>query len=158
MSFNFTPLTDASVPLSRKPQIASLIAKEAFMTVLAKYTNFADLFSSGLVFKLPKHTRINNHTIELKHNYQPPYGPMYSLKPVEFETLKAYIEANLANRFIILSKSSVITLIIFDRKLNGFFWLCVDYKDLNNLTIKNWYPLTLIEGLSNRLNKTKQFT
>lgn len=78
MSFNFTPLTDASVHPSCRPQIASLIAKEAFITVLAKYPNFADLFSSDLVFKLPKHTGINNHTIELKHNYQPSYGPMYS--------------------------------------------------------------------------------
>lgn len=58
-------LFDASVHLSYKLQIAGLIAKKAFTKVFAKYTDFADVFSLDLVFKLFEHTRINNHAIGL---------------------------------------------------------------------------------------------
>ena len=50
---------------SRRPQISGLIAEEAYTKVFAKYSNFADVFSPDLAFKLPKHTVINDYTIEL---------------------------------------------------------------------------------------------
>ena len=116
-----------NVYLSQRPQIFGLIAKEASTKVLAKYSNFADNFSLDLASELPKHTKINDHAIELVDGQQPPYGPIYSLGPVELETLKAYIETNLANRFIKPSKSPVGDPILFNQKLNRSFWLCVDY-------------------------------
>lgn len=61
-------------------------------------------------------TWINNHAIKLVDGQQLPYGPIYSLEPLELETLKAYIETNLANEFIKLSKSSTDIPILFDRK------------------------------------------
>ena len=71
--------------------------------------------------ELPKHTEINDHVIELVDGKQPPYRPIYSLKPVELETLKAYIKTNLANGFIRPSKSPVGTSILFDQKSDSFF-------------------------------------
>ena len=50
---------------SRRPQISGLIAEEAPTKVSAEYLDFADVFSPDLASKLPKHTRINNHAIEL---------------------------------------------------------------------------------------------
>ena len=109
-----------STPLNIRPQISGLIAKETPTKVSTKYLDFANIFSPDLAYKLPKHTRINNHAIKLVNSYQQPlYRPIYSLKPVELETLKAYIETNLANRFITLSKSSAGAPILFDRKLDG---------------------------------------
>ena len=96
--------------------------------------------------------------MELVDSQQPPYGPIYSLRPVELETLKAYIEINLANRFIRPSKSPAGAPILFDQKSNGSFQLCVDYQDLNNLTIKNRYLLLLIGKLVDRLKRATQFT
>ena len=122
---------------SRKPQISGLIAKEALTKISAKYSNFANVFSLDLASKLRKHTKINNHTIKLVNSQQPSYGPIYSLELVKLETLKIYIETNLANDFISLSKLPASTLILFDQKSNGFFLLCVGYQGLNNLTIKN---------------------
>ena len=52
---------------------------------------------------------------------------MYSLRPVELETLKAYIETNLANGFIRLSKSPAGAPILFDQKSDGFLRLYVNY-------------------------------
>ena len=43
---------------------------------------------------------MNDHAIKLKEDKQPLFSPIYSLKPVELETLKIYIKINLANDFI----------------------------------------------------------
>ena len=77
---------------------------------------------------------------------------------MELETLKAYIETNLANRFIKSSKSPAGAPILFDRKSDCFFRLCVNYWDLNNLIIKNRYPLPLIRESSDKLRRAKKFT
>ena len=98
----------------RRLQIAGLIAKKAFTIVFAKYANFTDVFSLNLVSKLSKYIEINNHAIKLVNSQQPIYGPIYSLKPVEFEALKAYIETNLANRFMKSFKLPENTLIFFN--------------------------------------------
>ena len=50
--------------------------------------------------KLLKNTGINKYAIELQDGKHPPYGPIYSLKPVELETLKTYIRTHLKTRFI----------------------------------------------------------
>ena len=64
--------------------------------------------------ELPEYTGINDHAIELKKGKQPFFGLIYSLGPVELETLKTYIETNLANGFIWPSKSPIGALILFD--------------------------------------------
>ena len=77
---------------------------------------------------------------------------------MELETLKAYIVTNLANGFIRSSKSSAGTPILFDRKSDGSLWLCIDNQGLDNLTIKNRYPLPLIGELLDRLGRARRFT
>ena len=135
-----------------------MIAKESLTKVPTKYSDFADICSSDLAFELFEHTRINNHTIELVHGQQSSYRPIYSLGPVKLETLKAYIETNLANKFIRPSKSSADTPILFDQKSYGSLRLYVDYWGLNNLIIKNRYLLSLIGESLDSLGRAKQFT
>ncbi len=143
---------------SKRAQIAHLKADEAPTKVPSKYADFADVFSPKLNAELPKHTGINDHTIELVDDWQPPYGTIYSLGPVELETLKAYIKNNLANGFIRPSRSPAGALILFDKKLDGSIRLCVDYRGLNNLTIKNWYLLPLVGELFDWLGRARRFT
>ena len=159
-----TPLTSfESAPLNIhlfwRPQISGLIAKEIPTKVSTQYSDFVNVFSLDLASKLSKHTGINDHAIKLVNGYQqPPYRPIYSLRPIELETLKAYIKTNLANGFIKLSKFLADTPILFDQKSDGSFWLYVNYWGLNNLTIKNRYSLPLIGESLNRLGRAKQFT
>ena len=94
-------------------QIAGLIAKEAPTKISTKYKDFADLFSPDLMSKLSEHTEINNHAIELKN----------------------------ANRFIKPSKSPAIASIFFDWKSDRYLCLYANYRGLNNLIIKNRYPI-----------------
>ncbi len=122
---------------SKRAQIAYLKMDKAPTKVFGKYADFIDIFSPKLVVKLPEYTEINNHTIELVDDWQLLYNPIYSMRSVKLEILKAYIKNNLANDFIEPSKSPVGTLIFFDKKPNGSFRWYVDYRGLNNLTIKN---------------------
>ena len=108
--------------------------------------------------ELPENTGINKHAIELVEGKQTPYGSIYSLGPMELEMLKVYIETHLKTGFIRPSKSPTGTPILFDKNPDGSLQLCVDYRGLNNLTIKNWYPLLLIGESLDRLNCGRSFT
>ncbi len=77
---------------------------------------------------------------------------------MELETLKTYIETHLKTGFIRPSKSPADAPILFDKKPDGSLRLCVDYRGLNNLTIKNRYPLPLIGKSLDRLGRAKRFT
>ena len=121
------------------------MANEALTSIPPEYSDFANVFSLELASKLSKHTGINDHAIELVDDQQPSYVPIYSLGPVELEILKTYIKTNLANGFIKFFKSLARASILFDKKSNGSFQICVDYQGLNNLTIKNRYLLPLVK-------------
>lgn len=153
-----TITSEMNIHLACQAQIAFLKAEEASVTVPTEYSDYADVFSEKLAAVLPEHTKINSHAIDLKKGKQPPYGPIYSPGPVELETLKTYIETNLANSFIRLSKSPTGAPILFDRKSDGSLRLCVNYRGLNNFNIKNRYLLPLIDESLDRLGRTKRFT
>lgn len=94
---------------------------------------------------------------QLKANSSP-YGPIYSLGLIELETLKVYIKTHLKIGFIWPSEFLVGAPIILDKQSDSSLYLYIDYQDLNNLTIKNWYPLPLIGKFLDRLGCAKQFT
>ena len=108
--------------------------------------------------ELPKNTDINEHVIELIESKQPPYKPVYSLGPLRLEMLKAYIQTHLKTRFILPSKSPAGTPILFNKNPHGSLRLCVNFWGLNNLTIKNRYPLPLIGKSLDQLGCAKWFT
>ena len=131
------PLAGMAIHPSQEAQISALIQDEASTKVPSKYADYADVFSFDLTMELPENIGINKHTIELQDGKQPPYGPIYNLRPVELETLKIYIKIHLKTRFIRPFKSPASAPILFNKKSYGSFWLCVNYRGLNNLTIKN---------------------
>lgn len=108
--------------------------------------------------ELSKNTGINKNIIQLIEDNQPLYEPIYTLSLIELETLKGYIKTHLKIVFIWLSKFLTSASIFFDKKPDGSFYLCINYRDVNNLTIKNWYPLTQIEKFFDRLDWAKRFT
>lgn len=118
-------------------QIWLLKVKEALTLIPAKYSDYTDIFLSEFTVEIPEYISINDYSIKLKENKQPLYSIIYSLRPLELETLKAYIKINLTNSFIKPSKSPSRVLIFFDCKPNRSFCLCVNYCGLNNLIIKN---------------------
>ena len=69
--------------------------------------------------------------------------------------LKDYLDKALSNGQIRYFKSLIKALILFIPKKNGFLYLYIDYKAFNKLTIKNRYPLLLINKILAKLNKAK---
>ena len=151
-SLNLTP----GIHPDMAAQIASLLSEE--VKIPDKYSDFTDVFSKEKALVLPERTKLNEHAIDLEDGKQPPYGPIYSLGPVELETLKIYIETYLKTGLIRPSKSPAGAPIFFDKKPDGSLHLCVDYWGLNNLTIKNRYLLPLIGESLDRLGRAKRFT
>ena len=77
---------------------------------------------------------------------------------MELETLKKYLKDNLSKKFIRHSFSLAGAPVLFVKKADGSLRLCVDYRGLNEITVKNWYPLPLIQETLARLSQAKWFT
>ena len=146
----------SGIHLDRKAQIAFLFTKK--VKISDEYSDFTDVFSEEKALVLPECTKLNEYAINLEDSKQPPYGLIYSLDLEELETLKTYIETHLKIGFIRPSKSPAGAPILFDKKPDGSLRLWVDYWGLNNLTIKNRYPLPLIGESLDRLGRAKRFT
>ena len=116
-----------------------------------------DVFSTVNARKLAPHRDIDL-AIDLQLGKEPPYGPIYPLLPRELAALKEFLEENLAKGFIQESKSPIGTPILFVPKKDGSLRLCVDYRGLNSITVKNRYPLLLITEIMDRVTRAKYFS
>ena len=76
---------------------------------------------------LLKTTDLNYYAIKLQENQQPSYKLVYSLALVKLEMLKTFIKTNLSNSFIQPSKFLVDAFILFVKKVEGSFYLYVNY-------------------------------
>ena len=88
ISFNLA----LGIHLDKAAQIASLFIEK--VKILDKYSDFANVFLEEKTLVLPEYIKFNEHAINLEDGKQPPYGLIYSLGPVELETLKTYIETH----------------------------------------------------------------
>ena len=66
-----------------------------------------------------------------------PKGPLYNMSHDELQVLQKYLKDHLFKGFIHVSSSSAAFSVIFVKKSEGELCLCVNYCDLNNLTVKN---------------------
>lgn len=122
-----------------------------------EYHDFLDVFSKDLASKLPPH-RGSDHKIPLQPGAAPAYGPLYNMSREELLVLKKYLDENLEKGFIRPSSSPAASPVLFVRKPGGGLRFCVDYRGLNALTIKNRYPLPLINETLARISRAKYFT
>ena len=76
----------------------------------------------------------------------------------QVKTLREYIDENLANWFIRPSKSFARAPVLITAKLDWTLLLCVDYHRLNSMSIKNRYPLFLIDEILDRLSGARVLT
>ena len=106
---------------------------------------------------LPPH-REYDCKIKLKDYSNLFYGPIYPLKETERDELKKYHKKNLEKGFIRKSASPAGAPILFVRKKDGTLRLCIDYMNLNDMTIRNSYPLPLIGDLLDRVKGAKYVT
>jgi transposase InsO family protein len=125
--------------------------------VPAEYHEFLPMFLAKNHRALPPR-RLYDHAIPLQDNTTPPFGPLYGLSRNELETVREWIHDNLSKGFIRASSSPAASPILFVKKPDGSLRLCVDYRGLNEITVKDRYPLPLIQETLMRLEKAKYYT
>ncbi|SOV07450.1 uncharacterized protein UDID_18908 [Ustilago sp. UG-2017a] len=121
------------------------------------YQYLRDVFDEVEADKLPHHTEHDLH-LELIEGGKPPQGPLYLKGPKEMTELRRYLDENLEKGFIRPSKSPARSPVLFVPKKDGGLRLCVDYRGLNEITVKNRAPLPLIEEQLFLLRKARIYT
>jgi hypothetical protein len=96
--------------------------------------------------------------IELIPEIAPIAQRAYRMNPQELEELKRQLADMLSKGLIHPSTSPWGSPVLFVYKRDGTIRLCVDYRQLNEVTIKNKYPLPKIEDLFDQLNGAKVFS
>jgi Reverse transcriptase (RNA-dependent DNA polymerase) len=138
-------------------QKATPTIDEVRRRVPAEYHEFLPMFLAQNHRSLPPF-RPHDHEITLKEHTTPPYGPLYGLSRNELETVREWIDDNLSKGFIRASSSPAASPILFVKKPDGSLRLCIDYRGLNEITVKDRYPLPLILETLMRLQKSKYYT
>jgi hypothetical protein len=134
------------------------LEKRTTSSIPYEYNEFKKLFKEELGKEaLPKH-QLWDYEIILEEGKQPGFQPIYGMSEKELQELKAYIDKNIKKGFIRLSESPVRYLVMFVPKKNRKLRLCVDFRKLNDITIKNQYPLPNIGELQDQLSYTEIFT
>ena len=121
------------------------------------FDEFKDVFPKELPHNLPPRRGIE-HKIEVLLGSQPPHRPPYRLSADEMKELHRQLMDYLSKGFIRPSVSPYGAPILFVKKKGGSLRMCIDYPALNKITVKNKYPLPLIDELFDRLKGSRYFT
>ncbi|GKE43203.1 putative reverse transcriptase domain-containing protein, partial [Tanacetum coccineum] len=88
----------------------------------------------------------------------PEVFPKELLAPSKMRELSVQLQELLEKGFICLSSSSWGALVFFVKKNDGSFRMCIDYRELNKLTVKNCYPLKRIDDLFDQLQGSSVYS
>ncbi|GJX06373.1 putative reverse transcriptase domain-containing protein [Tanacetum coccineum] len=117
--------------------------------------DFPEVFSDDL-FGLPPIREIE-FRIELIPGATPVAKSPYRLESSELEELSGQLNELQDKGFIRPSSSPWGALVLFVKKKDGSFRMCIDYEELNKLTVKNRYPLPRIIDLFDQLQGSQFF-
>jgi hypothetical protein len=96
--------------------------------------------------------------IELMPRAEPVAKSLYWMSSDELDELKKRLKKLLEQGFVRPSASPWGSPVLFVEKKDGTNKMCIDYRTLNSMMIKNKYPLPRIEDLLDRLKKAKFFS
>ena len=133
---------------------ASGLVSEAVMNAIK--LEFQDVFQSPPDGLPPD--RGTGHLIPLQPDHKPPYRNPYRLSPLEIAEVKRQIEELLRKGWVEESQSPYGASILFVTKKDGSLRMCVDYRSLNHLTIKDRSPLPRIDDLLSQMNGATVFS
>lgn len=144
----------------RPRESAAVVAINAIedKDVRALVQEYASVFPDKLPAVLPPKRGVE-HRIELKPDAKlPPVRPLRHQSSKDLETFDAYIKECLEAGIIRTSQSPYGAMALIVRKKDGTPRVVVDYRGLNDITIKNGYPLPLMDELFDRVHGAKWFS
>ena len=99
----------------------------------------------------------HDHVIHFKEDAQFSIFALYDISCNKILELRRYLNENLSKDFIWVSRSQMIISVLFIKKLKEKLYFCMNYWDLNVITVKNQYSLLLISETLNHLSWAKIF-
>ncbi|GJT61493.1 putative reverse transcriptase domain-containing protein, partial [Tanacetum coccineum] len=118
--------------------------------------DFVDVFPKDLS-GLPPQRQVE-FRIDLVPGETPVAKSPYRLAPSEMQELSGQLQKLQDKGFIRPSHSPWGAPVLFVKKKDGSFRMCIDYKELNKLTVKNIYPLPRIKDLFDQLQGARHFS
>lgn len=129
--------------VSAVPAVSSISVFQEESINLSKvpeeYHDLWAVFSCSQATSLPPH-RPYDCSIDLRPGTTPPRRRLYSLSAPEFKALEKYLSESLIAGTIVKAG------FFFVKKKDGSLRPCIDYRGLNDITIKNRYPLPLMSS------------
>ncbi|GKD24425.1 hypothetical protein Tco_1230639 [Tanacetum coccineum] len=122
-------------------------SKEKRLEDVQTVRDFLKVFPEDLLGLPP--TRQVEFQIDLVPGAAPVAWAPYRLAPSEMKELSDQLQELSDTRFIRPSFSPWGDPVLFFKNKDGSFWMCIDYRELNKLTVKNRYPLPRIDDLFN---------
>ncbi|GKB63104.1 putative reverse transcriptase domain-containing protein [Tanacetum coccineum] len=104
------------------------------------------------------HTQQVEFQIDLVPDAAPVAHAPYRLVPSELQELSTQLQELSDKGFIRLSSSPWGALVLFVKKKDGSIRMCIDYRKLNKLTVKNRYPLPRIDDLFDQLQGSRVYS
>nr|GEW02871.1 hypothetical protein [Tanacetum cinerariifolium] len=136
-------------------QLKSAKAKDKKQREIVVVRDFLEVFSDDL-YGLPPIREIK-FQIKLISGVVPVAKSLYRLAPFELEELSGQLKKLQEKGFILPSSSPWGAPVLFVKKKDGSFRMCIDYRELNKLTVKNCYPLPRIDDLFDQLPYLNKF-
>nr|XP_043639230.1 uncharacterized protein LOC122610299 [Erigeron canadensis] len=136
--------------------LKSATDKVAKITDIPIVCDFPNVFPNDVV-GLPPPRQVE-FRIDLLPDAMPIAKTPYRLAPSKLQELAAQLQELQNKGFNRPSSSPWGAPVLFVKKKDGSFRMCVDYRELNKLTIKNRYPLPCIDDLFDQLQVAKYFS
>jgi hypothetical protein len=99
-----------------------------------------------------------DHSIPLIEGVKPVNVKPYRYSPTQKDEIERQVKEMLTNGVIQPSLSPFASPVILVKKKDGSWRFCVDYRHLNAITVKNKYPLPIVDELLDELHGTVYFT
>lgn len=121
------------------------------------YHDLGEAFSKQRALSLPPH-RPYDCAIDLRSGAPLPSSRLYRLSRPEHEAMEKYLSESLASGLITPSSSPVGAGFFFVKKKDGTLRPCIDYRGLNDITVRNKYSLPLLDAAFAPLQRARFFT
>jgi hypothetical protein len=125
--------------------------------VVSVLDEFADVMPKELPKILPPRRNID-HKIELEPGARAPAQAPYRMAPALLAELRKQLDELLEAGYLQPSKAPYGAPVLFQKKQDGSMRMCVDYRALNKVTVKNKYPIPNASDLFDRLSQASHFT
>nr|GFC52770.1 putative reverse transcriptase domain-containing protein [Tanacetum cinerariifolium] len=143
-------------PISKDPYRMAQIELKELKDRLQELLEFPDVFPDELLGIPP--VREVEFNIELISGAEPISKAPYRMALIELKELKDQLQELLERGFIRPSVSPWGAPVLFVKKKDGSMRLCIDYRELNKITIRNRYPLPRIDDLFDQLQGAMHFS